>query len=137
MSPTISTLNLGPRAACVLVWPAGQICVLFVRTLVRPAGQAPCLPTPKQRGRVSIDNHWLIGVLGVGIVLDWFDLGLDSTFGGLEAMITGLCDEYPKVLGRHREMFVGLLLVFIYCCSLPTATYVRYQFFFIRPSFLM
>ena len=29
-------------------------------------------------------------------------LGLDSTFGGLEAMITGLCDEYSSTLGKNR-----------------------------------
>ena len=52
------------------------------------------------------------------------DSGLDSTFGGLEAMITGLCDEYPNLLGRRRELFVGVLLVFIYLCALPTTTYV-------------
>lgn len=51
-------------------------------------------------------------------------LGLDSTFGGLEAMITALCDEYPKVLARHREIFVGVLLFGIYLCALPTTTYV-------------
>lgn len=51
-------------------------------------------------------------------------LGLDSTFGGLEAMITALCDEYPKALGRHREIFVGVLLMGIYICALPTTTYV-------------
>lgn len=51
-------------------------------------------------------------------------LGLDSTFGGLEAMITALCDEYPKVLARHREIFVGVLLLGIYICALPTTTYV-------------
>ncbi|KAK6625289.1 hypothetical protein RUM43_005583 [Polyplax serrata] len=50
-------------------------------------------------------------------------LGLDSTFGGLEAMITALCDEYPKLLGRHREIFVAVLLVFIYICALPTTTF--------------
>ncbi|XP_022245423.1 sodium-dependent serotonin transporter-like [Limulus polyphemus] len=50
-------------------------------------------------------------------------LGLDSTFGGLEAMITGLCDEYPTVLRRHREIFVGVLILFIYLCALPTTTY--------------
>ncbi|KAF4526826.1 hypothetical protein B566_EDAN017287, partial [Ephemera danica] len=48
---------------------------------------------------------------------------LGSTFGGLEAMITALCDEYPRVLGRNREKFVAGLLVFIYICSLPTCTY--------------
>ncbi|KAG8230300.1 hypothetical protein J437_LFUL008491 [Ladona fulva] len=55
-------------------------------------------------------------------------LGLDSTFGGLEAMITGLCDEYPRLLGRHREIFVGCLLLMIYICGLPTTTYVSTLF---------
>ncbi|CAB3261064.1 unnamed protein product [Arctia plantaginis] len=50
-------------------------------------------------------------------------LGLDSTFGGLEAVTTALCDEYPRVLGRHREIFVAVLLLFIYICALPTTTY--------------
>ncbi|KAJ1521890.1 hypothetical protein ONE63_002228 [Megalurothrips usitatus] len=50
-------------------------------------------------------------------------LGLDSTFGGLEAMITALCDEYPRLLGRHREVFVAVVLVLVYVCSLPTCTY--------------
>ena len=47
-----------------------------------------------------------------------------STFGGLEAMITGLCDEYPKTLGKHREAFVAALLGGIYLCALPSCTYV-------------
>lgn len=51
-------------------------------------------------------------------------LGLDSTFGGLEAMVTALCDEYPRALGRRRELFVLVLLVGIYLCALPTTTYV-------------
>ncbi|XP_017835608.1 sodium-dependent serotonin transporter [Drosophila busckii] len=50
-------------------------------------------------------------------------LGLDSTFGGLEAMITALCDEYPRAIGRRRELFVLLLLAFIFLCALPTMTY--------------
>ncbi|CAI6364685.1 unnamed protein product [Macrosiphum euphorbiae] len=50
-------------------------------------------------------------------------LGLDSTFGGLEAIITGLCDEYPNVLKRHRELFVAGLVAVIYILSLPTTTY--------------
>ncbi|XP_054271934.1 sodium-dependent serotonin transporter isoform X2 [Macrosteles quadrilineatus] len=50
-------------------------------------------------------------------------LGLDSTFGGLEAMITALCDEYPRMLGRNREVFVAVLLTGVYICALPTTTY--------------
>lgn len=55
-------------------------------------------------------------------------LGLDSTFGGLEAMITALCDEYPRALGRRREWFVFVLLILIYLCALPTMTYVSRMF---------
>lgn len=51
-------------------------------------------------------------------------LGLDSTFGGLEAMITALCDEFPNFIGKRRELFVLILLAFIYICALPTMTYV-------------
>ena len=52
-----------------------------------------------------------------------------STFGGLEAMITGLCDEFPKSLGKHREMFVLALLGGIFLCCLPTCTYVSRKLF--------
>lgn len=58
-------------------------------------------------------------------------LGLDSTFGGLEAMITALCDEYPRALGRRREWFVMVLLVLIYICALPTCTYVSFCLLFL------
>lgn len=50
--------------------------------------------------------------------------GLDSTFGGLEAMVTALCDEYPRLLRAHREIFVAVLLIGVYICALPTTTYV-------------
>ena len=39
-------------------------------------------------------------------------------------MITGLCDEFPKTLGKHRELFVLTLLGGIFLCCLPTCTYV-------------
>lgn len=53
-------------------------------------------------------------------------LGLDSTFGGLEAIITAFCDEYPTLLSRNREVFVGLLLVVVFLLSLPTCTQVTF-----------
>lgn len=43
-------------------------------------------------------------------------------------MITALCDEYPRMLGRHREIFVAVLLLGIYICALPTTTYVSISF---------
>ncbi|CAF1187255.1 unnamed protein product [Rotaria sordida] len=50
-------------------------------------------------------------------------LGIDSTFGGLESIITGLCDEYPDIFGRHRSLFVLGVLVICYFGALPTCTY--------------
>ncbi|EJW77477.1 hypothetical protein WUBG_11613 [Wuchereria bancrofti] len=50
-------------------------------------------------------------------------LGIDSTFSGIEALITGFCDEYPEVLIRRREIFVGFVIVVYYFGSLPTITY--------------
>lgn len=46
-------------------------------------------------------------------------------FGGLEALITGFCDEYPKVFGRKRELFVLALVIMYFLGSLSTITYVR------------
>ncbi|CAL4064340.1 unnamed protein product, partial [Meganyctiphanes norvegica] len=48
-------------------------------------------------------------------------LGLDSSFGGSEAVITALSDEFP-ILGRNREIFVAALfttdfLVGLACCT--------------------
>ncbi|KAL7986583.1 hypothetical protein Chor_012866 [Crotalus horridus] len=49
-------------------------------------------------------------------------LGLDSTFGGLEAVITALMDEYPQVLGKHRQLFVLGLSAVCFLGSLATLT---------------
>ncbi|KAI1713069.1 sodium:neurotransmitter symporter family domain-containing protein [Ditylenchus destructor] len=38
-------------------------------------------------------------------------LGLDSSFGGSEAIITGLSDEFP-IIKRNREVFVAILFTF-------------------------
>ncbi|XP_076452315.1 sodium-dependent serotonin transporter-like [Babylonia areolata] len=49
-------------------------------------------------------------------------LGLDTTFGALEAVITGVLDEYP-FLRKKRELFVAGLMVYCFLGSLVTATY--------------
>uniref|UniRef100_A0A8B9TRG5 Transporter n=1 Tax=Anas platyrhynchos TaxID=8839 RepID=A0A8B9TRG5_ANAPL len=51
-------------------------------------------------------------------------LGLDSTFGGLEAVITAVMDEYPQVLAKRRELFVLGLITVCFLGSLSTLTYV-------------
>lgn len=48
-------------------------------------------------------------------------LGLDSTFGGLEAVITAICDEYP-LMKRNRELFVLGLVLVCFLGALPTVT---------------
>ena len=45
-------------------------------------------------------------------------------FGGLEALITGVCDEWPRLLGRKRELFVACLLAYLFFGALATTTYV-------------
>ncbi|CAL1286114.1 unnamed protein product [Larinioides sclopetarius] len=48
-------------------------------------------------------------------------LGLDSSFGGSEAIITAVSDEYPLVK-RHREWFVAALFGFYFIIGLPSCT---------------
>ncbi|KAL3070268.1 hypothetical protein niasHS_016095 [Heterodera schachtii] len=50
-------------------------------------------------------------------------LGIDSTFSGIEAFITGFCDEYPRLLARRREIFVACVIAVHYIGSLPATTY--------------
>uniref|UniRef100_A0AC34FFM6 Uncharacterized protein n=1 Tax=Panagrolaimus sp. ES5 TaxID=591445 RepID=A0AC34FFM6_9BILA len=50
-------------------------------------------------------------------------LGIDSTFSGIEALITGFCDEYPRILQRKREIFVAVIIFMYYLGSLPAVTY--------------
>ncbi|KAL5968813.1 Sodium-dependent serotonin transporter [Taenia solium] len=48
-------------------------------------------------------------------------LGLDSTFGGLEAIITALLDRWPK-LRKKREIVVLIMVIYCYVGALPTTT---------------
>ncbi|KAK3746280.1 hypothetical protein QZH41_016528 [Actinostola sp. cb2023] len=47
-------------------------------------------------------------------------LGLDSQFGMMEAVITGLADEY-KSLNKHKELFVGITCLL---CFIPGITHI-------------
>ncbi|XP_065578295.1 sodium-dependent dopamine transporter-like isoform X2 [Artemia franciscana] len=55
-------------------------------------------------------------------------LGLDSSFGGSEAIITALSDEYP-ILKKHREVFVGVLFTFYYLIGMTSCTQGGFYFF--------
>ncbi|CAG9529517.1 unnamed protein product [Cercopithifilaria johnstoni] len=73
---------------------------------------------PQAIATMSYANCWSFAFFVMLITL-----GIDSTFSGIEALITGFCDEYPEVLARRREIFVGVVIVAYYFGSLPTVTY--------------
>lgn len=49
-------------------------------------------------------------------------LGMDSTFGGLEAVITAVMDSFSIVKGR-REILVFVVIVYCFLGALPSTTY--------------
>lgn len=51
---------------------------------------------------------------------------LHVKFSGIEALITGFCDEYPRILVRKREIFVAAVIAVYYVGSLPGVTYVTF-----------
>ncbi|XP_002063030.3 sodium-dependent dopamine transporter [Drosophila willistoni] len=55
-------------------------------------------------------------------------LGLDSSFGGSEAIITALSDEFPKIR-RNRELFVAGLFSLYFVVGLASCTQGGFYFF--------
>ena len=55
-------------------------------------------------------------------VLKW-DMCLYGQFGGLEALITGICDEWPWIK-KKRELFVAVVIIYCFLGALSTTTYV-------------
>ncbi|XP_071480072.1 sodium-dependent dopamine transporter-like [Diadema antillarum] len=45
-------------------------------------------------------------------------LGLDSSFGGSEAILTGLSDQFPRAVKKHREVFIAILFAVYYLVGL-------------------
>jgi hypothetical protein len=45
-------------------------------------------------------------------------------FGGLESVITGICDTYPQMMGKKRPYLVLFLIVVCFVLALPTVTNV-------------
>ncbi|XP_043282022.1 sodium-dependent dopamine transporter isoform X2 [Venturia canescens] len=55
-------------------------------------------------------------------------LGLDSSFGGSEAIITALSDEFP-LIGNHREIFVACLFTLYFVVGLASCSQGGFYFF--------
>jgi solute carrier family 6 GABA transporter-like protein 1 len=49
-------------------------------------------------------------------------LGIDSQFCGVEALITGLVDNWPELLRPHRKKFTLLMTIFMCLLGLPMIT---------------
>ena len=50
------------------------------------------------------------------------NLGLDSGFGGLEAIYTALADEF-FIVKRYRKVSLAIIHLILFVASLPTVTY--------------
>ncbi|XP_018312137.1 sodium-dependent dopamine transporter isoform X2 [Mycetomoellerius zeteki] len=55
-------------------------------------------------------------------------LGLDSSFGGSEAIITALSDEFP-IIGNNREVFVACLFTLYFLVGLASCSQGGFYFF--------
>ena len=55
-------------------------------------------------------------------------LGIDSEFCNVEALVTGMVDNWPDQLLKHRRLFTVCLCLFLFCLGVPLVTNVRYQY---------
>ena len=54
-------------------------------------------------------------------------LGIDSEFCNVEAIVTGLVDNYPQTLLKHRKLFTVGLCAFMFILGLPMCTNVSIE----------
>ena len=52
-------------------------------------------------------------------------LGIDSEFCNVEALVTGMVDNWPDKLLKHRRLFTIGLCTFLFCLGIPLVTNVR------------
>ena len=52
-------------------------------------------------------------------------LGIDSEFCNVEALVTGMVDNWPDKLLKHRRLFTIGLSVFLFCLGIPLVTNVN------------
>ena len=51
-------------------------------------------------------------------------LGVDSEFCNVEALVTGIVDNWPDQLLKHRRKFTVALCAFLFCLGIPLITNV-------------
>ena len=51
-------------------------------------------------------------------------LGIDSEFCNVEALVTGIVDNYPKTLLKHRKLFTVGMCFFMFILGIPMCTNV-------------
>ena len=55
-------------------------------------------------------------------------LGIDSEFCNVEALVTGIVDNWPEQLLKHRRLFTVALSFLLFCLGVPLVTNVRNSF---------
>ena len=53
-----------------------------------------------------------------------FIIGVRSQIHNVEALVTGLVDNWPQYLLKHRRLFTIALSVFMFLCGIPMCTEV-------------
>ena len=52
-------------------------------------------------------------------------LGVDSEFCNVEALVTGIVDNWPETLMKHRRIFTIVLCLFMFLAGIPMCTEVN------------
>nr|VZI34881.1 unnamed protein product [Spirometra erinaceieuropaei] len=97
----------------------GHMCYRMKKEMSTVANEGPSLvfiAYPEAIATLSGSTFWAIIFM-----LMLITLGLDSTFGGLEAIITGILDRWPR-LRRRREIVVLIMVIYCFLGALPTTT---------------
>ena len=66
---------------------------------------------------------WL-GYVGYYFFVMLLVLGVDSEFCNVEALVTGIVDNWPDQLLKHRRLFTVCLCLFLFCLGVPLVTNV-------------